>query len=120
MDIFNNARNQFKDVRSKLLGPIEVPEWGTKEEPAKIYVKYLNMSEEAQRNQALKESFDEYVLTTLIIAAVDENQKKIFSETCKKQMSNEMDPTLLVRISNQINKLIDGVHQNDLEDEKKD
>mgnify|MGYP001033235643 CR=1 FL=1 len=120
MSIFTKAREHFTGLRNTAHGPIEVAEWGTDGEPAKIYVKYLNLEEEAKRSACAKESstFHEYAVLTLMLAAVDENLKPIFPEAVRQQLTHEIDPAVLVRVANEVTQILDRV-SGALDDEKK-
>ena len=101
MSVIDNAKAHYKQVLSAgLQGPIKVPEWGVD-----VYYKpSANFSQQAQiieLHQAGKSV--EALVMTLILRALDEDGKPLFSKANKAELMKSVDPDIIVRIVDEIN-----------------
>jgi len=104
MGIKDNAVAQFHDRLSGELFSIDVPEWSTKDEKAKVY--YKGAMTGRQQAQIFKHYSDgkqvEAVFMSLIMRALDVDGKAIWRANELNEMMREYDPDIVGRIVEEI------------------
>lgn len=100
IDVLEQAKSHFK---SKLNTPriIEVPEWGTEDEPLKIYVWPSNLMERDRIYQHVGSL--ESLVETVIVRAKDAEGKPLFKTVHRQELLREVDPDVLARIVTEMN-----------------
>jgi|TARA_R100000030_G_scaffold74032_3_gene57277 hypothetical protein len=99
MKAIERAKSHFEDQDVKV---IKVPEWGSEDEPLKIYAKPLTLSETSKLYRMSKNDDLTMMAYVLIYKALDENGDKLFSLEDKNPLLNKVDQDVLVRVATQI------------------
>jgi len=93
------ALDHFEAIEIKI---IEVPEWGTDEKPAMIYVKPLTMNEKKPLFKKMQKNDLDAFIDLLVKKCKDATENPIFTLADKPAMRGNMDPTVIERIANDI------------------
>ena len=111
MKAIENAVKHFEDQDVKV---IQVPEWGSEDNPLKIYSKPLTLAETSKLYKMSKDDDLTMMAYVLIYKALDENGDKLFDLSYKNNLLNKVDREVLVNIAQQI------MGQEPIEEIKKD
>lgn len=100
MSILDGAKAHFRERLSGGLQCLEVPEWGSDGQPAKIYYKpSLNFQ---QQEKILKLSDEgkkaEAIVQALIERALDEDGNRIFKQANRLELMKQVDPDIIARV----------------------
>ncbi len=100
MTILANAEAHFRSRLGGELRSLDVPEWGEDGTPLKIYFKSLiNFKAQEKIYSLVNEGkSSEAVCQTLIIRALDEDGKHLFTDRDKEKLMRFVDPEVVARI----------------------
>lgn len=105
MDILERAKLQFSNMEIR---KIEVPEW--KDDggnPTIIYGAPFTLEERKSLMKFSKGDDIEFLVRLVIMKALDENQKPIFTIADRKALLNAVDPQVITRLANELSAAID-------------
>lgn len=98
--ILDRAKAHFDKQEVKR---IEVQEWADEDgNPAVIYSEPFTLADKKTLIKFAKEDDLEFIVRLLIMKCRDEDGKKIFDLSDKPTLMNKVDPSIVVRIANQI------------------
>ena len=97
--------NHFREKLAGGLGCVEVPEWGDKAKPMKIYFKSATNPRTQERLAKLinEQKPIEAAVEALIIRALDESGEPIFKMSDKTELMNESDVDVIIHTVGEIN-----------------
>ena len=103
--VIENATANFREKLSGELKFVEVPEWGSPDDPLKIYYKpAINFKAQGKILALFKKDRDEEaVCQSLIIKALDKDGKNIFKQTDMPNLLHDVDPDVVNRILSEMN-----------------
>lgn len=98
-----SATQHFKEQLSGELLQVEVPEWNATIwfKPAFTFAqqeKIIQLSNDGKMVEALVE--------TLIVRALDQEGKRLFTHASKTRLMNEVDPNVIIRVVTEMNQEI--------------
>jgi len=99
MNVLENMVGHFED---QAIAEVEVPEWGTEEEPLVIYFKPFTLAEQKRLYSMAKDDNMEMLAYTLILKALNKEGEKLFGMGDKMTLMNQVDPYVLARVVNSI------------------
>ena len=107
MSVIDNAAAHFRDRLSGKPFVIEVPEWGTKDEPLEIYYKpVINLKAKAELTRLqIEQKFDEAVFKMLLWRGMDADGNPLFQAHDKTKFINEVDSDVIDRVYVEISDL---------------
>ena len=99
MGIKENGKQHFRDMISGDLLSIDVPEWG-----GKVYLRRAVCALDQNKIVQLYESgqHTKAVAMVLVIRALDEDGKRIWTEKDMSELMREYDPEVMGNVVNQI------------------
>ncbi len=93
---------------------VEVPEWGTPEQPARVWFRPLTLEEEGQILSVDGDA--EQLAMYLIVRARDEEGRKLFRKVDRLELMKHVDPQVIARIVGEMRKAdaesIEGIEKN--------
>lgn len=103
INIMESATQHFKEQLSGELLQVEVPEWNATIwfKPAFTFAqqeKIIQLSNDGKMVEALVE--------TLIVRALDQEGKRLFTHASKTRLMNEVDPNVIIRVVTEMNQEI--------------
>ena len=102
MNILANARNHFAEKVANGMKVVEVPEWGTEDEPAKIYYSPETVEQRDKYFSGLVENKFEAFALVIITRGKDENGKRLFHDKDLIHFKKALDPDVVVRVAGEI------------------
>ncbi len=81
---------------------IEVPEWGTPDEPAIIIATPMTIGEQSKIFPKVKKNDVSMLVDVLIMKAKDEDGNPIFRQGDQQHMLRGLDPDVVARVANEI------------------
>ncbi len=123
MDVLAICRKSFSELRQTPLDSFEVPMVKDEnEKPLVVYVRAMNLEQEAKRDTFAQENdFAGFKISTIIACACDENMKPMFSDLpiVRQQFMKEMDTSVINYMSNKIVEILHKHVIGELDEEKK-
>ena len=98
MSVLDNAIADYKNKCNKK-GSVEVPEWAEEGEELKVYFEPLTLGERQRITRLGKDDSMEMAVEMLILKSLDENGKKIFERKDKLKILNNIDSSIIERIT---------------------
>ena len=94
MSIIDQATNHFRNLLDGDMECVNVPEWGDKDKPLKIYYKkVINFKAQEKIFKLVNEGkSSEAICLTLILRALDEFGKPLFRQADMPNLMHEVDP----------------------------
>ena len=103
----NPVLEQAKQHWLKKIGEVrvvEVPEWGTDDEPLKIYVRPASLAVRDQIYQHAKDGSLKALAATLVARSRYEDGRQMFRGPELPELMREVDPDVLARVVEEMNK----------------
>lgn len=115
MSILDNAKSHFKDlIAGNGIKCVEVPEWGDKNAPAKVYFKPLAALPVQQFSEVAKLATQESVeafIDILIIRCLDENGAPLFKKANRLELLRHVSPQVVCSIITQMGEIDNSLEQ---------
>ena len=102
MDILANARAHFSDKLNSGLKCIEVPEWGTDGEPAKIYYGAETLEQRDKYFAGIAAQQFESFAMVIITRAKTAEGRRLFHDKDLIHFKKALDPDVVVRVASEM------------------
>lgn len=100
MGILDRAKAHYNEIDR---GRLEVPEWGENGKPLIVTWTPVTAKQHAKiYSRGLDKVGADELVTVLIVKAEDENGEKLFQESARPTLTNEVDLKIVSRIANAI------------------
>jgi hypothetical protein len=114
--VLDNAKNHFHQlIQGQGLHCVEVPEWGEKDKPAKLYFRPLAALPVHTYSKVvalgLQQTVEAFV-DIMILRCLDENAQPIFRSVDRTEMLRNISPVVVCNIIRQMSE-VDGQEQNE-------
>lgn len=98
MSLLSIIKEEYAEVQ-KDLRFIDVPEWGEKGQPLRIYYKpSINLTGQGLIQKEMEKSSVDAIVMSLVFRALDENGEKLFKNADKAELKRSANPDVITRI----------------------